>query len=210
VSNNPYICETFDFFEKLQLPFNIVFAYISENKSHQYANYDNKSLITIKEQLDRLLTYYMNKLRKRDPIYSQAISDYSSVFRFRVKGKKACSAGIDFFTITANGDIFSCSHLMNEPKYAIGNININFDKNYDYVVADIDKMQECAECWAQYLCKGGCFAQKISMGKTNCQAKQTNDCELERLLWQFYMKLYYHVMQIAPEYFKIEKTNANC
>jgi radical SAM protein with 4Fe4S-binding SPASM domain len=206
VSNNQHICQTFDFFEKLQISFNVVFAYVSENKTHGHATYNKDNLKNIKHQLDELLQYYIDKLNKREPIFSQAISNFSSVIRFRIKGKKACSAGVDFFTITANGDIFSCSHLMNKQEYCIGNIFENINKNYNFVVSDIEDMTECNDCWAKYLCKGGCFAQKISMGKTNRSAKLTEECELEKIIWEFYIKLYYYVMKIAPEYFKKEES----
>jgi radical SAM protein with 4Fe4S-binding SPASM domain len=91
------------------------------------------------------------------------------------------------------------------------NFNIDIVKKTDYVVVDIDDMTECATCWVRYLCRGGCLAQKISMGKTNNQAKLTNECKLEQFLWEFYMKLYYHIMQIAPGYFKIiQNEKKNC
>ena len=202
VSDNQYICQTFDFFEKLQMPFNVVFAYVSENKTHEHATYNENNLENIKQQLNELLLYYVDKLNKREPIFSQAIKNYSSILRFRIKEKKACAAGVSFFTITANGDIFSCSHLMNKPEYSIGNIFAGINKNYNFVVADIEDMPECNDCWAKYLCRGGCFAQKISMGKTNRSAKLPEECELDKLLWNFYIKLYYYVMKIAPEYFK--------
>jgi uncharacterized protein len=204
-SNNPYIGQTFDFLENLKIPFTVVFAYSSENKEHTHATYDLNILHFIKKQLDDLLVYYINKVQQRLPIYNKHLLDYSSSFRFRIKMKRACSAGIDYFTITANGDIYSCAHLMNNPKYRIGNISEGiFDKS-KYIPVDVDDIEECEKCWIKYLCKGSCFAQKISVGKTNRQAKLPNECQLEKMLWEFYIKLYYHIMQIAPEYLKKEE-----
>jgi len=201
-SNNPYVCQTFDFFENLKIPFSIVFAYVSENKNHTHASYTQSRLNSIKKQFDDLLAYYIEKTHKRLPIYNKHLSDLTSSLRFRIKKNLPCSAGIDYFTITANGDIFSCAHLMNDAKYTIGNISEGVIDKSKYVPVEVDNIEECKDCWIKYLCIGSCFAQKISTGKTNYQAKQPHECELERIQWEFYIKLYYHIMQIAPEYFK--------
>jgi sulfatase maturation enzyme AslB (radical SAM superfamily) len=48
VNTNTHICETYEFFEKLQLPFSIVFAYTSENKAHCLSVYNEDNLQIIK------------------------------------------------------------------------------------------------------------------------------------------------------------------
>jgi uncharacterized protein len=193
LNTNPHICETFEFFEKLEIPFTIVFAYSSENKTHTYSEYNSEVLFKIKQQFEQLLKIYLEKLRNGNIIYNKALNDFCSTIRFRVIGKKPCSAGIDLFTIMANGDIFSCSHFMNNSEYKLGNIFTNFAPLPDYIVSDIDNITECNSCWLKYLCKGGCFAQKLAEGISNRNAKPQNECELEKMLWTFYIKLYYYI-----------------
>jgi radical SAM protein with 4Fe4S-binding SPASM domain len=201
LNNNPYICETYDFFEKLELPFNIVFAYVSENTSNQYANYDKRILQSIEVQFNKLQDYYINKVKNRENLYNKLIAELASYLRFRIKTSIACGAGYNYFTVTADGNIFSCPHLMNDKKYAIGNILEGVKSKSDFTPVKIDSIVECNDCWLRYLCNGGCPSQKISAGRSNMSSMGENECNLEKLKWEFYIKLYYHIMTIAPEYF---------
>lgn len=200
LNNNPYICETYDFFEKLELPFNIVFAYTSENKSHSFSNYNEDVLNLINDQLNSLIDYYVKKLINKDIIYNSTLVELISIFRYRVKKQLACTAGMDYFTITSDKDIFSCAHLMNDVKYKIGNINETIINKKNLVSVFIEDISACQKCWVKHLCLGGCPAQKISMGtEPNLPMTQEN-CSLEKIRWEFYLKLYYYITQISPEY----------
>jgi radical SAM protein with 4Fe4S-binding SPASM domain len=206
VSNNPYIMETYDFFEQLAIPFNIVFAYVSENKTNtNLSSYDNRALQYIEIQFEKLLHYYVKKLENKEPIYNASLNQIVDVVRFRIIKNIVCGAGINYYTIMSNGDIFACAHLMNEPQYKMGNIESDAINKRLVAPVHIENIKECKTCWAKYLCLGGCISQKISMGKSNDTSMNLNQCELEELKWRFLLKLYYHVTQLAPEYFKTKE-----
>ena len=204
INTNPYICETFDFLEKLKLQFYVCFSYPSENKSHNLSTYDKGTLFAIRKQFDQLLEYYVDKLKTKDTIYNKRIFDYIDALRFRHEMGVACGAGRSYFTITANGDIFSCPHFMNDSQYCIGNIETNLAKNNKYTVVDVTDIQECKDCWVKYFCAGNCLAQKVSTGKSNDSASIEEGCELEKIIFEFYIKLFYFAKKLIPEYFKSE------
>lgn len=200
VNNNPYLCETYQFFEKIALPFNVVYAYSSENKEHHYAEYDNNILCSIESQFDRLLKIYLDKLKAGEPIFNKTLKESSDLLRFRIKKIYPCSGGTNYFTITSHGNIFSCAHLMNDTKYQIGTIKNGMTCKSDFIAVNIENIQECSDCWLKYLCAGGCFSQKISSGKNNYNAQVEERCKLDSIIWEFYIKLYYYTMRIAPKY----------
>jgi radical SAM protein with 4Fe4S-binding SPASM domain len=204
INNNPYIVETYNFFEKLKTPFTIVFAYTSENKSHNYAKYDETNLKNISKQFDELLKYYVSKIKVDDKIYDSMLIHYNEIISFRIKKYINCSAGINFFTITSNGDIFSCTHFMNEKKYRLGNIEKFIIKKSKYIPVPIKNISFCEKCWAKNFCLGGCTSQKISMGRKSNEPMIEEYCELEKIKIQFYLKLYYFINEIKPNYFKNE------
>lgn len=43
------------------------------------------------------------------------------------------------------------------------------------------------------MCSGGCVTQKISTGMKNTTPMTYNGCELERIKWEFYLKMYYYI-----------------
>jgi uncharacterized protein len=205
VSNHPRIVEAFDFFEKIQVQFFVVFAYISENKNHNYAIYDTQNLSSIEKQLYNLLIYYVRKLEAHQPIYNKwFMRILDNTFRYRTRNLNPCGAGYDFFTIIADGTIFSCAHLMNDKQYSIGDIYNGIKNKSAYIPLSVDTLEECKDCPIKYLCKGGCFSRKISTGKSNSTAYKSDACKLEQLTWDLYIKLYYHVLRVSPKYFEIK------
>lgn len=211
VNNNPYICETYSFFENLKLPFDIVFAYSSENITHNYASYNKRILDNIKLQYFELLQYYIGKLKNKETIYNKILREMASTIRFRLKKRLACSAGLSYFTILSNGNIFSCAHLMNNGNMKIGNIEVGIEDKSMFIPVDVEKIIGCQKCWARHLCLGGCFAQKKSLNRSNYHSLPANECELQKIRWNFALLLYYYTMKIAPENIKPKvKQSINC
>lgn len=203
VNTNPYIFETFSFLETFKLPFFISFSYPSENKSHNLSDYNEDILLSIRKQFELLLEYYIDKLINKENIYNKRLFDYLDALQYRTEMGVACGAGRSYFTITANGDIFSCPHFMNDLQYCIGNIETELSKNKKYTSVNVTDIQECKDCWAKFHCAGNCLAQKISTGKSNDTALIPEICELEKITFEFYIKLFYYAKKYMPEYFKI-------
>lgn len=199
INTNPYIVDTFSFFEQLQLPFFISFAYSSENKTHTYSHYDINTLDSIKNQFDCLLQYYLQRIRNKETIFNQRFYQFGNTLRFRQNKNIACGAGRTYFTLMANGEIYSCAHFMNNPEHAIGytHIGINSHKN-NYIAPEIATIEECSTCWAKYLCLGHCVAQKINIGRRNNTASGHNECELERIQMELYLKLFFYAQTLQP------------
>ena len=205
INNNPYIVETFEFFENLHIPFNIVFAYNSENKANSHLNtYDVNIIYQIEEQLDALLKYYIDKFKRQEKSFNIFFKSISEVLRYRLNKSTICSAGIYYHTIMSNGDIYTCAHLMNDNRYKIGNIHSGYNSNSAYFPVPIHQIYECQTCWIKNICLGGCPSQKISMGKKNDIAMENNICHLEKIKTRFYIKLYYYATKNFPNYFTNE------
>lgn len=123
-SNNPYVFETHTFFEDLESDYIIAFAYSSENKLNEQLNiFDGKSLSNINNAYEKLLSYYHKKLKEGKTIYNANIATMIKTFETRLHRDYICAAGFNYFTVMSDGSIYSCAHLMNNPKYIIGNVS---------------------------------------------------------------------------------------
>jgi radical SAM protein with 4Fe4S-binding SPASM domain len=205
INTNTYICETYDFFEKLQIPFSIAFAYTSENKSHNLSDYNENNLKIIKQSFEKLTEYYKNKFINKGTIFDKKISTYFNTLRYRQKQNLPCGAGHGYMTIMSDGDIFTCPHFMNDKKYCIGNIDKPDIDTSKYSSVLISEISECQNCWAKYICNGHCVAQKISTGKANKMAMPENECNLLKIAFEHYLKLFYFAKKYIPEYFKTKE-----
>lgn len=209
-----HIVEIHSFFERLEVPFNITFAYESENKNHILSKYSN-NLQSIENQFKDLTNFYLNIINEGKDIYCMSLKDKLKVLYIRRKDSYACSGGHSLFSITSDGEIYSCEHLAGISKFSIGNIStaINKAKLKKLISTNVEKMDECKNCWLRYICCGGCFSSNIST--TGVATRQEEGkCNLIKIEWKFVIKLYYSINKYYPDFFKAStkqnKENTNC
>lgn len=202
VNTNPYVLETFRFFEDLQLPFHIVFAYQSENTSHHYADYCDETIENIRQQLREVVEYYRSKVLNGEKVYNKLLGNLHQTLHYRNISNVCCGAGWSFFTILSNGTILPCTHFVNDTHYSIGNIHeqvLDEQKREQFSATDIAHIEGCQNCWAKNLCLGGCVAEKLCQGYSNKMPLDTAACQLKKVLWDFYIELYYHFRNNTPK-----------
>jgi len=70
-----------------------------------------------------------------------------------------CNAGKGELSVTATGDLYPCSSFVGIEAFKMGNINQGMDLRRRGIFFDliVDRKNPCRECWARYLCGGGCY-----------------------------------------------------
>lgn len=203
-SDNPYVYDTYIFLEQLEVTFLLAFAYQSENKRHhELTEFNSKSLINIRNEFERLLVYYKECMDAQKPIYNKLISQLGEILQNRTVQKYECGAGYMYHTIMSDGTMYSCPHFMNESDCSLGNITQwPFDNlmDHDFIPVPYDEIPGCQDCWALHLCNGGCASQKYSMGLKANQPYEERKCELDKVMYEFFIKIYYeHLKHVQPE-----------
>ncbi|HBT19882.1 MAG TPA: thioether cross-link-forming SCIFF peptide maturase [Peptococcaceae bacterium] len=74
---------------------------------------------------------------------------------------RGCGAGFEYFAVTPSGDIYPCHQFVGEKNFLMGNVFEGI-KNKDMMElfrsAHIYSKPKCRECWAKFICSGGCHA----------------------------------------------------
>lgn len=72
-----------------------------------------------------------------------------------------CGAARKFISIDPYGDIYPCHRLVGNKKFLLGNLQKGIDhkKRRIFLENHVDSKEKCRECWAKYLCGGGCLAE---------------------------------------------------
>jgi len=98
-----------------------------------------------------------------------------------------CGAGRGYLTVGPDGKIFACHR---ESGTAIGHLpdpsdqsNPSFDSSarQPWLRNCINEHPECAECWARYLCGGGCAQNRVEIGGA-VTAPVPNVCAARRVM----------------------------
>lgn len=82
-----------------------------------------------------------------------------------------CGAGAGYMGVSADGDLAACHRFVNEPAGAMGNIETGIDQEQQNTwLADrhVHHQDPCHQCWARYLCGGGCHHEVIEKGRVAC------------------------------------------
>lgn len=88
-----------------------------------------------------------------------------------------CGAGKNEVTVAPDGSIYECQRIYREP-YGHIRENKNLKELGSTFLSAVDDRPICKDCWARYLCGGGCLHQShVEQGDTNpvpgfCQVKR--------------------------------------
>ena len=80
-----------------------------------------------------------------------------------------CGGGKTYFGVDVEGDIYFCSAFGSMPEYKMGDVHNGIDPTVDARFRrdfHVDNKKTCSECWARYLCGGGCaYDARVSTGE---------------------------------------------
>lgn len=130
---------------------------------HPHSISTQSEILRVKLEYDSLADIYLERFDKDKPLH---------FFHFDYDLRKLlnpqpihtqCGAGDGFISIIPDGSIFPCFEMVVEEENCIGNVDSGFDvkkrKRFQRMHADVKKI--CRECWAKYICGGGCHAFNI-------------------------------------------------
>ncbi len=69
-----------------------------------------------------------------------------------------CNAGKAYLSIMPDGTVLPCPRFSGHPQFSLGNVftNTGIDQT-SYLGRDVRSMESCYNCWARYICGGGCM-----------------------------------------------------
>jgi uncharacterized protein len=82
-----------------------------------------------------------------------------------------CGAGAAYLSANAEGSLFACHRLVDDPSFAMGSVQEGADlaaRREHLVRSHVDLMEPCKGCWARYLCGGGCYHEVSRRGRIGC------------------------------------------
>jgi uncharacterized protein len=82
-----------------------------------------------------------------------------------------CGAGAAYFGVSADGDLAPCHRFVGEARVAMGNLITGIDRagqSQWLAQRHVHKQEPCNQCWARYLCGGGCHHEVLQRGRPAC------------------------------------------
>lgn len=82
-----------------------------------------------------------------------------------------CGAGAGYMGVSADEDLFACHRFVNEDVGKMGDLNKGVQpelQNNWLASRHVNTQEPCSQCWARYLCGGGCHHEVIEKGRPAC------------------------------------------
>jgi uncharacterized protein len=81
-----------------------------------------------------------------------------------------CGAGAGYLGVSADGELAACHRFVGDSEGAMGTLD-GIDRNRQaqwLAERHVHRQAPCTECWARYLCGGGCHHEAIRRGRPAC------------------------------------------
>jgi uncharacterized protein len=82
-----------------------------------------------------------------------------------------CGAGAGYLGVSADGELAACHRFVGDEAGAMGTLDAGLDQGRRAAwLADrhVHRQAPCRDCWARYLCGGGCHHEVIARGRPAC------------------------------------------
>jgi uncharacterized protein len=111
-----------------------------------------------------------------------------------------CGAGAGYLGVSADGDLYACHRFVDDSRASMGSVAGAIDserRNAWLAQRHVHRQEPCRQCWARYLCGGGCHHEVIHRGRPACGYIRG---------WLHYcMQAYVHLRASVPSYFAVEQ-----
>lgn len=177
-----YTAETINFSETFKELVDLGFRYISLEPVVT----NDKSLSIKKEHIPILREEY----RK---IAEECLKSDIKFFHFELpleegaclpRLARGCGAGVEYIAIAPTGEIYPCHQFVGHKQFKMGNIherNLNEELRFRFRILNmIDSKPLCRDCWARYLCGGGCLANNFNINSDIMEPYEVG-CEIQKL-----------------------------
>jgi uncharacterized protein len=82
----------------------------------------------------------------------------------------ACGAGGGYFSVAAGGQWYACHRAIGEEEYRLGDAGgLDAQRREQFLLKrHVHAQTDCQQCWARYLCSGGCHQEAASRTPSSC------------------------------------------
>ena len=108
-----------------------------------------------------------------------------------------CGAGAAYMSVNAEGGLYACHRLIDQPKWAMRHVHSGSNPDSRQALLNqhhVDRQKPCKDCWARYLCGGGCYHEVERCGRKHC--------DYVRGWLEYCLSAYSEISALRPDYFR--------
>jgi uncharacterized protein len=121
-------------------------------------------LEAMKRQNEALALFLVKNIRNNRVFnYSNLVKYIRQTRVVRERLAHYCGAGRTYFALSQDGAFYPCHRFVGLEDYRMGDLDAGLDLTLQRRILDltVDNRPGCRECWARYLCGGGCWKHAV-------------------------------------------------
>lgn len=137
----------------------------------------------IKAQQEQIAAFFLQSLlENRFHHYSNLVRFVRQTYRVEERLAYYCGAARTYLCLAQEGVFYPCHRFAGMPEYRMGNLDQGIDWSLQEKILslDVDHRLGCRDCWARYLCGGGCWKHAVDRHGALDEPDQEVSCELIR------------------------------
>ncbi len=137
----------------------------------------------IKRQNEAIALFLVKSVRNnRFFNYSNLVKHIRQTRVVRERLAHYCGAGRTYFALSQDGAFYPCHRFVGLDEYRMGDIETGMDLSLQRKILDltVDNRPGCRDCWARYLCGGGCWKHAVDANGCLEEPDEEVSCELIR------------------------------
>jgi uncharacterized protein len=158
-----------------------------------------------RDDLEAICAELVNELRAGlTPIDYQPITKVVRRLMIPQPITRFCGVAASYLGVASNGKVYPCFRHLGLQKYEFGDIRSGVDdsKRNSFrhrEAADVDRRPICSQCWARYLCGGGCYADSTVYGPNKLEP-QVQHCPFWKAEIEIAIRFYQNLVAEDPAY----------
>ncbi|WP_170263580.1 PqqD family peptide modification chaperone [Blastochloris sulfoviridis] len=157
-----------------------------------------------KAQLTEVADDYLAALLRGEVFSLNPFVNYMRVISKRLPRTRACNAGLDYVTIAATGEIYSCYKLLGLDDCRLGDVAHGYNREASLRLwerLNVGQRPGCSACWARFICAGGCAADNRHLNGSYIEPTREN-CAIALHAIELAIHLYFALVESAPQTLK--------
>ncbi len=158
----------------------------------------------VKAQLSQVAEEYLDMLLRGEVFSLNPFVNYMRIISKRLPRSRACNSGLDYVTIAATGDIYSCYKLLGLADCRLGDVYQGYERETSMRLwerLDVAERPGCSSCWARFICAGGCAADNRHLNNSYVAPAREN-CLIFLHAIELSIHIYFSLLERAPQTLK--------
>ena len=156
----------------------------------------------LKVEYTQLARRFLAGAPEGDLSAAHSITGYIADF-CRGQQRRVYDAGAEYLVVSASGGLYPHPEVAEQEEYCLGHVATGLDRDKSAwwrSYLDVDNRAVCCDCWARYICGGGCFSAAIKLQGTTDQPIEA-ECDSIRHLIQLAIWVHLELREKHPQVF---------